>query len=253
MTRIDWPAASAIACRRPRRGVVRFAAAAAWLLTLGVLVGCAGPGVSDGLPAAAPTLHVGDRWIYHGEDGFRQKVIWEETHEITAIDADGVHVRVTLKNPTLDIERTELWVAPGSVKVGALMDIETRRFTVPLERYRFPLERGETWNQRVDNYNETARREGQISRFARVDGWEKIATPAGTFDALRIRIIMRLDDDEFWRTATECNYLVWYVPDIGATVREDKQAQYLLRDGMNSVMVRAQYTFLELDSFTRGK
>jgi hypothetical protein len=224
----------------------------AMLVALALTAGCAGPGVADGPAANAPALRTGDRWVYHGEDGFRQKVVWEETHEITGIDAAGIRVHVALQNPSLDVQRDELWKAPGVVDVGALMDIETRRFALPLERYRFPLAPRASWSQILDNVNETVQREGQISRFARVDGWERITTPAGTFDALRIRVIMRLDDQEFWRSATECNYLVWYAPDVGATVREEKQAQYLLLDGPTSVVVRAQYTFLELTSFKRG-
>ena len=33
-------------------------------------------------------------------------------------------------------------------------------------------------------------------------GYEKVATPAGTFDAIRLRVIMQLDDETFWRIAT---------------------------------------------------
>ena len=38
------------------------------------------------------------------------------------------------------------------------MDIETRRFKTPLERFRYPLAPGETWNQWVDNFNERLNR-----------------------------------------------------------------------------------------------
>jgi hypothetical protein len=235
---------------RPHLGRAR--GIASFLFLALVIAGCVGPSVTDGPPAGAPGMQVGDRWVYRGEDGFRQKVVWEETHEVIGIDPAGIRVHIALQNPTLDIQRNELWKAPGTVEVGALMDIETRRFATPLERYRFPLAPGERWNQMLANVNETAHTQGQISRFARVDGWEKVTTPAGTFDALRIRVIMRLDDEEFWRTATECNYLVWYAPEVGAAVREEKQAQYLLKDGQTSVVVRAQYTFLELTSYKRG-
>ena len=32
-----------------------------------------------------------------------------------------------------------------------------------------------------------------------VGGYEKITTPAGTFDAIRLKVFMRLDDETFWR------------------------------------------------------
>ena len=48
-----------------------------------------------------------------------------------------------------------------------LFDIETRRFREPLERYRFPMTAGTSWNQHVDNYNEYTQRAGPISRGRR--------------------------------------------------------------------------------------
>ena len=101
-----------------------------------------------------------------------------------------------------NVARTELWPAPGLVKVGAVYDNETRRFVTPLERYRFPLAAGATWSQFVDNFNEATKASGQINRYVRVRGWEKVTTPAGTFDALVMHVVMWLDDEEFWRYPT---------------------------------------------------
>jgi len=65
---------------------------------------------------------------------------------------------------------------------------------------------------------------------------------------------MRLDDEEFWRYPTTCNYLVWYAPAVGAPVREEKDAEYYERgeemDGQGAV--RAQHTLLELTSYSPG-
>jgi hypothetical protein len=223
-----------------------------------VLTACATTdqrGDTSGPVATAPTPAVGARWTYRGREGFRWPVVWEETHEVTSAGAGGLTVRVTLKGPTIDIVRQETIVAPGMVSQGALMDIETRRFAMPLERYRFPLAPGETWNQWVENYNEASNREGKINRYTRVGGWEKVSTPAGEFDAIRMRVLMRLDDEEFWRYPTTCNYLIWYAPAVGAPVREEKDAEYRERgdemDGQGAV--RAQHTVLELVSYTPGR
>ena len=235
------------------RPVLHAAVAALALL----VAGCAGvesAGDLNGPVAAAPTFHVGERWVYRGREGFRSPVIWEETHEVTAVGPEGVTVRVTLKGPTIDGVRYELLSTPGVVRQGALMDIETRRFATPLDRFRFPLASGETWNQWVNNFNETTKKEGQINRYVRVGGWEKVSTPAGVFDAIRMRVIMRLDDEEFWRYPTTCNYVIWYAPAVGAPVREEKDAEYLEKgeelDGNGAI--RAQHTLLELASYTRG-
>ena len=236
---------------------MRTLALIAALSFLGFLVACATidqPGATDGPVAAAPTPVVGARWVYRGREGFRMPVVWEETHEITAVGTTGISVRVTLKGPGVDYERDELLSAPGVVRVGALMDIETRRFATPLLRYRYPLAPGATWNQWVDNFNERLNREGQINRYVRIGGWEKVRTPAGEFDALRMRVLMRLDDEEFWRGPTECNYLVYYAPDVGAMVRAEKNSHYWekgdRRDGLGAV--QSQHATVELASYTRG-
>ncbi len=218
------------------------------------LPGCVVVGGASGPPAPAPVYRVGDRWVYSARDGFRVPVTWDETHEITAIDAQGISVRVTQKGPTVDNTRMEQWAAPGIVNVGALFDNETRRFQpVPLTRYQFPLTQGDRWNQVIKNFNETTQLAGTPSRFVQVGGWEKIQVPAGEFDAIRLRAIMRLDDETFWRYATECNYLTWWAPAAGATVRESKLATYVERgDTREPVQIRSQNALLELASFQRG-
>jgi hypothetical protein len=225
---------------------------------LAALAGCAGgPGGAGSGPAAdAPVYRVGDRWVYHGDDGFRVKTEWDETHEVTAIGPDGITVRITLKGPSTDVTRTELWSAPGQVKVGAVYDNETRRFAVPLERYDFPLAAGKVWNQWAANYNEATQESGSINRWVRVGGWEKVGTPAGTFDAISMQVVMRLDDETFWRWPTTCNYAVWYAPAAHAIVREERRAQYVEKSGdaaSGGGTIRTQFGVLELISFTPGR
>jgi len=223
-----------------------------------LLAGCASidpGGDMSGPAAAAPTFTVGTRWTYRGREGFRMPVVWEETHEVTRVGADGIVIHVTLKGPTVDIERDEVLAAPGVVRTGALMDIETRRFATPLLRYRFPLTPGDSWNQWVDNFNETANRQGRINRYVRVGGWQKVSTPVGVVDAIRLRVLMRLDDEEFWRYPTTCSYLIWYAPAIGAAVREEKEAEYMEKgENLDGAMaIRAQHTLLELVAYTPGR
>jgi hypothetical protein len=218
------------------------------------LPGCLVVGGASGPPASAPVHRVGDRWVYSARDGFRLPVIWDETHEITVVDAQGISVRVTQKGPTVDNARTEQWASPGIVNVGALFDNETRRFQpIPLTRFQFPLTQGSSWNQRIDNFNETAQQAGQFNRFVQVGGWVKVQVPAGEFDAILMRVIMRLDDETFWRTATECNYEIWWAPAAGATVREVKSAFYREKsDSREPTQIRSQNALLELASFRRG-
>jgi hypothetical protein len=81
-----------------------------------------------------------------------------------------------------------------------------------------------------------------------------VTTPAGTFDAVRLLVIMRLDDEEFWRWPTDCTYTVWYAPAAKASVREVKRADYLERASGPDAKARlpSQNALVELVSFTPG-
>jgi hypothetical protein len=225
------------------------------LLGLPFLAGCAGgPEVSREGPAAeAPAYRVGDRWVYKAQDGFRLPVVWEEVHEVTAIGTGGITVRVTQRGPNVDTDRTEVWAAPGVVLKGAVFDAETRDFRTPLVRYPFPLKPGETTRAQIDNFNQSTGKAGQFSRWVTVDGWGQVTTPAGTYDALRLKVRMQLDDDEFWRGSTECSHDLWYAPSVRATVREEKEGAYYERSaGPRSMPIRSQHALVELVSFTPG-
>jgi len=218
--------------------------------------GCAGLDSegSGGPSANAPVLRVGDRWVYNTVDGFRVPLVWTETHEVTSVAPGAITVHSTETGPNARGSRTETWAAPGLLMTGAIFDDESRRFATPARIYAFPLTPGKAWNQWVKNDNESTQREGEINRYVRVGDWVKVSTPAGTFDALRMRVLMRLDNDEFWRFPTECNYVVYYAPSVGAMVRAEKDAQYFekgdRRDGY--VPIREQHAAVELVSFTHA-
>jgi hypothetical protein len=197
-----------------------------------------------------PTYQVGDRWTYQAQDGFLAKRQWIETHEVMAVDPSGIKVRVTQKGDGIFNVRAEEWSAPGQVRVGALYDHETRYFDVPLQRFDFPLASGEQWNQWVRNSDETRKTHGTINRYVHVGRWQKVSTPAGTFDAIKLGVVMHLDDEEFWRGPTTSTYSVWYAPAVRNVVREERDAKYLEKSEGGSV--RTQHAVLQLSDFTWG-
>ncbi len=236
--------------------LTRTTLAAASVLALVAVSGCATVtiGSQSGPPAPAPDYRVGDRWVYHVVQGYRAKVEWDETHEVTSVAPDGITVRVSVNGPTINVERVEKWSAPGVVLQGAVYEAETDRFDPPLVRYRFPLATGETWDQRVRDLDQPPGPYGPISRFTSVGRYEKITTPAGTYDAIGMNVIMQLDDETFWRFATQCNYIVWYAPAVGASVREERRSQWRDKGGQDAAAYHpGQNEVIELVSFTRGR
>jgi hypothetical protein len=230
------------------------AASAAAVALLVNACGTIDVGGSAGPPAPAPDYRVGDRWVYHVVDGYRAKIIWDETHEITAIGPDGITVAVTARGSTFNVDRVEKWSKPGVVLQGAVYEDETNRFDPALIRYQFPLVPGERWDQRMIDLDKPPAPYGGITRHVSVGGYQKITTPAGTFDAIGLRVIMQMDDETFWRYPTECNYLVWYAPAVGASVREEKTSQWRDKGGQDASGYHpGQNAIVELTSFTRGR
>ncbi len=219
-----------------------------------MLSGCASMGGDSGPPAAAPVYRIGDRWVYSGRDGYRlAPVTWEETHEVIAVDAQGIAIRVTQQGSSIDTSRIERLAAPGIVVQGAMFDSETRQFKTPLTRYRFPLTPGARWDQFVDNFDKSTGNEGQINNYMTVGGWQQVTVPAGPFDAIVVRNFSHLDDETVFRYATALNYQIWWSPAAGATVRENKIATYREKNqGQFAVEHQSQNTLLELQSFRRA-
>ena len=214
--------------------------------------GCVSVGGAAGPAAPAPTFRVGDRWVYRCADGFRVPLEWTETHEVTAVDATGIAVRVTGEGGVV-FQRVELLSSPGIVKIGAAYDPdETRTFDPPMTRFDFPLAPGAQWSQQLRNLNPANELQSAISRFVKVGGYETVTTPAGTFNAVTMRTLMSVDDNNPFRWPYQCNYVTWWAEAPGNVVRMTKYATYLEKgDSLDAAQIRAQNTIIELVSYTR--
>jgi len=215
--------------------------------------GCVSVGGAAGPPAPAPTLRVGDRWVYNCSDGYRVPVTWVETHEVTAVDATGIAVRVMGKGE-VNFQRVELLSSPGVVQIGAAYDPdETRTFDPPMTRFQFPLTPGAQWSQHLRNLNPENQLQSNISRFVKVGGYETVTVPAGTFNAITMRTMMSVDDNNPFRFPTQCDYVTWWAEVAGNIVRMTKYSTYRERgDSLDGGQIRAQNTTIELASYSRA-
>ena len=219
-----------------------------------VAAGCVSVGGAEGPPAPAPVVRVGDRWVYNCSDGYRVPVTWVETHEVITIDATGIAVRVTLVGPTMNYNRVELWQAPGVVAIGSIYDDAINRtFRSPYIRYQYPLTPGASWRETVLYPNPENQLTSNVQRYVKVGGYETVTTPAGTFNAIRMRTVMSVDDNNPFRFPTQCDYVTWYAPEVGARVRETKYATYTERGDDQAIAIRAQNTTIELVSYAKGR
>ena len=217
------------------------------------LAGCASVGGGSGPSVPAPMLRVGDRWVYNCSDGYRNPVTWVETHQVVAIDGGGISVRVTLVGATMNYDRVERWQAPGIVLTGSIYDDAINRtFKAPYVRYQFPLTPGGAWRQTVRYPNPDNQLESNVSRTVHVGGYESVTTPGGTFNALVMRSFMNVDNNSPFYWPTQCDYVTWYAPEVGAKVKETKYATDQERGDDMGMAIRAQNTVIELASYSKG-
>ena len=203
--------------------------------------------------APAPTMKMGDRWVYNVKSGVGLSAItFQETREVVSVSGKGGKLKVTGKTANgKDFTRVEEYASPGVLQSGALCFDEAYRFPTPLPRVTFPVAPGQRSSKWIDVIAEPAGTKGQINYFFRTRGWEKLTMPAGAFDAIRVDVLMVLDDSTPFRNATNCNFTYWYSPAARNTVRERRTAQFTQLD--QQAEYRVLDAFYELASFTPGK
>lgn len=199
----------------------------------------------------APQLRAGDQWTYRVVDGYRQKRTWDETHVVTNAGSDTITIAVTATSTNGSGSREESWTAPGVVRIGTITGFETKHFDPALIRYRFPLTSGEKWSQRVRDSGKPPGPYGDISFKANVVGHETVSTPAGSFDAVKIRYVYQLDDESLNNYPTQCEYTVWYAPSVGSAVKEQRRA-WSMTKGRSPARTPAENATYELTAFKRA-
>lgn len=203
--------------------------------------------------APVPKYKVGDRWVYNVKSGIGlQMASYQETREVVSISGNSAKVKITGKSAAdgKDFTRTEEYSAPGALKSGALCYDEVYRFPTPLARITFPVAPNQRSSKWVESIAEPSGMKGQINYFFRTRSWDKQTTPAGSFDAIRVDVLMTLDDATPFRGATNCNLTYWYSPAVRNTVRERRAAMYMGLD--QQAENRVLDAFYELASFTPG-
>jgi hypothetical protein len=222
------------------------------LLSAFALVGAVATAV-NAQSAPAPTVKVGDRWVYDVKSGIGlQTITYQETREVTEVSHRSFKVKVTGKTADgADFSVVEDFSGPGTLRSGALCLNQVRRYPTPLARVTFPIVPGRRSSKWVDVVSDTDGTKGQINYMFHTRSWEKVTTPAGAFDAIRIDTLMTLDDSTPFRNATNCNFTYWYSPVVRGTVRERRSAQYMQTGGMHQTTPVLQASY-ELASFTPG-
>jgi len=208
------------------------------LLLLAVLAGCGGMGLRQDFGALEPPrIAVGDRWVYRVINGYNKEPVTTVTHVVTAVTPEHVEVRVTEEpggtftrrfdpswNPQSGIMPPGLPVGFGFEKTlptGARVD-----YAPAFPAFRFPLAPGQHWSSRITVTDPSLGRSIEADVTSRVQGLGQVSTPAGQFDAVKVRHDVYFRDAVWWRTQTWQWFTEWYAPAVNNVVLRDGQAEY---------------------------
>jgi hypothetical protein len=214
------------------------------------LAGCASVPAGEGV--AAPQFSVGDHWQYKVTDNLRRGIVSQLDVEVIALAGDTAR----LQFDHADAAGHMRWIAEvdgeGGLRTGSLYREPPRPFNPPAQLLAFPLHQGKTWRQVIDTFRTDTELNDQILIYGRVDTPGVTTVPAGSFDAVYVYRIVQLDDEEFWRTRTVLRAAIWYAPEVKASVRETRDAQYTEKDSTDPATIRTEWETLELQSFRPG-
>jgi hypothetical protein len=202
----------------------------AWLLPL-ALATLVPNNASSEESVAQPRLRFGDSWTFRDVDLQKNEEL--SSYEIRIVDVWNDRLRLGKKIIT----------STNSTDVGKLFVYEADATTWTGDNSRiiegkpialaFPLYVGKTWDYqyRMPSMNDT---KGELYKVtAKVEKWEDVQTPAGTFNALKV-----VHEGTWSRTffgesvAGVTRETFWYAPDVKRWVKQE----WLLRDAIGRVV-----------------
>jgi hypothetical protein len=169
-------------------------------------------------PVAAPVFRVGDSWVYTREDRMdRATGLVKVTETVTALLEKGFETSVE----------------------GDPRELQPRRYTAELNTVRalgfdfapmipnfsFPLAAGKQWQGRYTFFNPAAGGQVNGAQQGRVEGWEEIKVPAGTFKTLKVsnaRTVEATPLGAGGRSVMRAFQVTfWYAPEVRWFVRRE--------------------------------
>jgi hypothetical protein len=188
-----------------------------WLLA--PIHGLAQPAATSSGPIGRPDVRVGDWWKYRITDRYT-KLTQSISIEVTGV-AEG---RINTRRSMLDTSGSatprglvEIWDRDwNQIQAG---DIEFTPFYPVL---RFPLEPGTQWAGIVQWYSGSGTLRHQLT--AQAAAWERVAVPAGSFDAIRIVVrgaISETGTINYYAQTGSISGVIWYAPLVGQIVKKE--------------------------------
>lgn len=235
-----------------------------------LLAGCATPvgtpivgTAASVLVATPPALPaVGDTAVYRVINAYNGEVQGEIQYRVDTVDAGRVVVNVNPTTAYAGLPHTAVYTAEGNWLHHPVVNHDRPTdydFAPPYPAYPFPLDFGKSWSQRVNATNPATGRVNSVRVDGRVAGGERVTTPGGTFDTIKVvRIVYAGDFDGFLKE-TIISEIDWYAPALSRAVRSERNSTWFDASrasgrrgifGGNDGWFRGDWNVYELVSYT---
>lgn len=177
-------------------------------------------------PAAKPVVKVGEVATYT-VNLIADRQTTEDVVTVTGVEAGRIKARYARANRTpveTEAVYTDEW---GSILVGS----SGSRLDPASQALKFPLELGKAWEQKYDVLTSSGAR-SRVDASSKVLAYEKVATPAGEFDAFKVETSGWVNGVS-WSGSFKLEGTLWYAPAVNRIVRSDYK-EYR-RGGVESV------------------
>ena len=234
-------------------------------LAIGLLLaGCANqplapvPAAFSSAPPKSPA--VGDTAVYRVVNRYNGIVLGELHLHVDKVERDRVVVAVTSTMPGAESPRVEIFTPEGNWLRHALPShnqMVDYDFAPAYPAYAFPLDQGKSWSVRVTATDPATGRRNSVRVDGEVLGSERVVTPAGAFDTIKIRRRVYAGDWDGFLYETNIAEVDWYAPDLGRAVRSETNSAWRdLRRSPGGMLqdnqwMRGDWDVLELVSYGR--
>lgn len=173
---------------------------------------------------------VGDTYVYRATNAYNNEPRGHLTYRVDKVDPDQAIVTVSPDQPSLGRPYTDIYAKDGNWLRHPLINHDTPveyTFSPPFPAYMAPLESGKSWSTRVSATNPISGRSNSVRVDGEVLGMERITTPAGAFDTIKVK--RRVYAGDWGAFASETTIVVtdWYAPALGRPVRTERASSYL--------------------------
>jgi hypothetical protein len=211
----------------------------------------------SGAAMAAPAA--GDTYVYRVFNGYNSETRGQVTYRVDKVAAGRVTVSVSADAAALGPAHTETytiesnWLRHPLTNHGQPVEYE---FAPGYPAYEFPLNSGKSWSVQVTATNPLTGQRHNVRVDGEVLGSERISTPAGAFDTIKVRRRVYAGDWDSFRRETNIIETEWYAPALGRAVRSESDSGYLdpSRCGRSACQpIRGDWNVIELVEASTAK